>query len=267
VISLVGRRVVVTGAGRGLGRAYAMACADAGASVLVNDIDGDVAQAVCDEIRAKGGVADLSTHSVSDPAAARAMIGQCVAAFGGVDGLINNAGLFIYEPARTTDPVRARQLIEVNLLGTIHAGQALMQAMDADRPATIVNVISGAALGLDGLSVYGASKAGIAALTTVWALEAPAGLTVVGMSPVADTRMTKFRHPVDLGIAPEDVASLAVYLLSPAARGLHGKVVRLSHGQLAILRPAAFEQVTTESRNRTADEIAEALAWAPTLAG
>ncbi|MDB5445172.1 MAG: short-chain dehydrogenase [Phenylobacterium sp.] len=260
MISLADRDVVVTGAGRGLGRAYAIACAAAGASVLVNDIDADCAQSVCDEIRAAGGAAECSSHSVADPAAAAAMVRQCCEAFGSIDGLINNAGLFMHGPAEAADPARARQVIEVNLLGSIYAGQAAMRAMDPAREGTIVNVISGAALGISGLSIYGASKGGVATLTTVWAMEKPAGITILGMAPVADTRMTRERHATDLGTPPEEIACLAVYLLSPAAKALHGSIVRLSQGRLAILRPATFQSVSPEARAWTAEAIAEQLA-------
>lgn len=259
MISLADRSVVVTGAGRGLGRAYAIACAAAGAKVLVNDIDADCAAAVRDEIRAQGGVAEGSPHSVADPSAATAMVRQCCEVFGSIDGLINNAGLFMHGPAVEADPDRARQVVEVNLLGTFHAGQAAMRAMDPARRGVIVNVTSGAALGLEGLGVYGATKAAIDCLTTVWAQETRGAIKVVGMAPVADTRMTRERHSTDLGTPPEEIAALAVYLLSPSASALHGATVRLWRGRLALLQAATFAPVDAAPRVWTAEAIAETL--------
>lgn len=260
MISLAGRSIAVTGAGRGLGRAFATACAVAGARVLINDIDGDQAREACEAIREAGGVAEWSAHSVADSGQAAAMIDQCLKAFGEIDGLINNAGLFMNSPAVDADPERARQVIEVNLLGAHYAGQAAMRAMRPERQGTIVNVISGAALGLESLSIYGATKAALACLTTVWALERPAGVAVLGMAPVADTRMTRERHVTDLGTPPEEIAALAVYMLSAEARALHGQTVRLSQGRLALLRPATFERVDAAPRVWTAEAIAQTLA-------
>src|SRR5262245_60046775 len=110
--SLDGRAVVVTGAGRGLGEAFATQLALSGAMVVVNDVDGDAARRTADEIRATGHPVVASDHSVSDPEQAQAIVDLCVASFGRIDGLINNAGVTYEALPWDDDPARARELIE-----------------------------------------------------------------------------------------------------------------------------------------------------------
>jgi NAD(P)-dependent dehydrogenase (short-subunit alcohol dehydrogenase family) len=240
--SLAGKRIIVTGAGRGLGRAYAMAIAAAGGRVLVNDVDAAEARAVCQEILSRGGEAALSSHSVSDPAEAAAMVELCVAALGGLDGLVNNAGLFHVVAPAQEDINRARRLIEVNVLGVMNCGLAAIRKMAAQGHGIIINIASGAALGLPGMSTYGASKGAVISLTRGWALDLKgSGVQVVAVSPVADTRMTPPPGPnVVPGGQPEEIAPLVIYLLDGGAAALHGAVVRLAWGELSILEPAHF---------------------------
>src|SRR3546814_18899351 len=95
--TLTGKRVIVTGAGRGLGRAYARAIGAAGGQVLVNDVDEEEAAAVCAEILSGGGEAAITAHTVSESAETEAMVDLCISRFGGLDCLIKNAGLFYTE--------------------------------------------------------------------------------------------------------------------------------------------------------------------------
>jgi len=263
---LDGRSVVITGAGRGLGRAYALAAAAQGAQVVVNDIDADCAEAVCAEIVGRGGTAVVSGETVATPQGASAIIAACCRNFGGIDALLNNAGLFHYTPAIAVDLAEAAQLVTVNLLGTLYCGVAAMRAMTPDRPGTIINVTSGAALGMDRMSVYAASKAGVTALTATWAIERPNGISVIGLSPIGTTRMTAMM-PSSGHFPPEDIAPLAAFLLSSRARALNGATVRLAKGQLSVLRPASFTPSiawdATWDHARIAQEIARLIDGAP----
>ena len=235
---LVGKAVLVTGAGRGLGRSYARAAARAGAKVMVNDVDADAADGVTGEIVAAGGVAAASHHSVSDPEAVEAMMASCVDMFGTLDALVNNAGLFMTGPAEAVDLTRARQLIDVNFYGVLHCGLAAYRRM-ADRGGVIVNVTSGASLGIAGMSIYGASKAAVSALTTHWAMEWAGKITVIGLSPIGFTRMTR-AIGLESGPDPDDTGALVSYLLSAGARHLHGRTIRYARGDLHMLEGASF---------------------------
>ena len=236
---LAEKAVIVTGAGRGLGRAYALAIAGQGAQVVVNDVDVEEAERACAEIRRAGGRAVVSGDSVASPSGAAALVKACQDSFGGIDGLVNNAGLFFHGPAHEVDLDMASALISVNLLGVLNCGVAAMRAMTPERPGTIINVTSGASLGIGGMSVYGASKAGVSALTTHWAIEQPNGVSVIGLSPIADTRMNEdFRTPIR--ILPEEIAPLVAFLVSDAARAFNGHTIRLAKQELSMLNPAAF---------------------------
>jgi NAD(P)-dependent dehydrogenase (short-subunit alcohol dehydrogenase family) len=121
-MTLAGRSVIVTGAGNGLGRAYAMDMARAGARVLVNDVNGDAAAAVVSEISGSGGESLADCRDISTPEAAEEMVCVAVAAFGGLNGLVNNAGLFYRRPPEEDVAIDALRLVQVNLLGTIYCG-------------------------------------------------------------------------------------------------------------------------------------------------
>jgi NAD(P)-dependent dehydrogenase (short-subunit alcohol dehydrogenase family) len=244
---LAGKRIIVTGAGRGLGRAYALAIAAAGGRVMVNDIDQAEAMAVCEEIQSQGGQATLSNHSVSDAAAAAAMVDLCISKFGGLDGLVNNAGLFHMASAVEEDIARARRLIEVNVLGALNCGLAAIRHLSTQGHGTVINVASGAALGLPNMGAYAASKGAIISLTRSWALDlAGSGVHVVAVSPAAQTRMypqfgvERVGGPSPDASQPEAIAPLVVYLLAGGAAGLSGAVIRLANGRLSLLEPARF---------------------------
>src|SRR5215467_11168354 len=127
--SLDGKAVVVTGAGRGLGEAFAWQLSRAGAMVLVNDVDGELAERAARDIRGHGHPAVASAHSVSDPEAAQSIVDLCIDRYGRIDGLVNNAGVTYETLPWNDDPDRARELIEVNVLGTVYTGLAALRAM------------------------------------------------------------------------------------------------------------------------------------------
>src|SRR5207249_1892679 len=161
--------IVVTGAGRGLGRAYALDAAREGASVVVNDVDAGNASAVCNEILAFGGAAVPSGESVATWDGAASLIATCLGEFGHLDGLVNNAGVMsMQEPAALTE-ADANAVIQVNLLGSVYVGTHAIRAMQAGDGGAIVNATSSAQFGFSHLGVYGATKGALASLTYSWA--------------------------------------------------------------------------------------------------
>lgn len=255
-VRLDGKSVIVTGGGRGLGRAYALDAAAAGAAVVVNDLDGEAADSVVAEICDGGGRAVADAHSVAEPSGAQALIEHCVATFGSIDGLVNNAGVLTEAPAWETTDDQALRMVTVNVLGTIYCGHAAIRRMRAvGRPASIVNVTSGTHLGQPGLAVYGATKGAVASLTYGWALDlADTPVRVNAVSPLAITPMKL--PPYDGHARPEDVAPAVTYLLSDASSRLTGQLVRRARDQLGLIRhPAVGPMLSGEW---TADAIAQA---------
>ena len=247
---LAGRRVVITGAGRGLGAAYAEHAAACGAMVVVNDIDADMAAAVANRICRSGGEAVADDNSVAEVDGAAALIERCVTTFGGLDGLVNNAGLFHLVPTPGEVPQRVRELMDVNVLGPLWCGVAAIPHLQAAGGGAIVNVTSGAHLGIAGMAAYGASKGAVASLTYCWAAELAAdNIRVNAVSPVAGTRMTAAMAAGATAsiAAPNEVAALVSYLLSDLA-DFSGSVIRLSSDGLgAIIGPRPSPQVVTDT--------------------
>jgi len=253
---LDGRAVVITGSGRGLGRAYALEVAAAGAAVVINDVDGDAAASVVAEIEEAGGRAVADVHSVADPDGARALVDGCIDAFGRLDGLVNNAGVLTEAPPWETTDEQTYRMVAVNVLGTIYCGHAAIDRMrTAGAPASIVNVTSGTHLGQPGLAVYGATKGAVASLTYGWALDlAGTNVRVNALSPLAITPMKL--PPYDGHAHPAEVAAVITYLLSDASARLTGQLVRRARDQLGLIRhPAVGRMISGEW---TLDAIADA---------
>lgn len=246
--ALAGKAVVITGAGGGLGAAYARHAAGLGAAVVVNDIVAEQAAAVAAGIVAAGGRAVAAPGDVADWNFAAALIERCVETFGGIDGLVNNAG--VLRPARIEDITEAdvRRMVETNLMGTVACGVAAAKRMLKQGRGAIVNVASGSQTGDIALSGYGATKGGVASLTYAWAMEcAGRGVRVNAVSPLADTDMAKANaafmaaqmanRDVVYGTlpAPDVSAPVIAYLLSDRSEGLNGQVVRIAGRALSLV--------------------------------
>lgn len=257
--TLNGKVVIITGAGGGLGRAYALAVAAAGARVVVNDVDAAATSAVVGEIEAAGGTAVAHVGSVADWDAAEALVALATTSFGRLDGLVNNAGVF--HAAFPWDETEAgiRRIIDVNVLGTLFCAVHAIRVMREQGSGSIVNVTSGGHVGIAEMGSYGASKGAVASMTYSWALDAEAaGIRVNAISPIARTGQSDLWDNRDAEHMdeppPERVAPLVVYLLGDGFRHLSGQVIRLDAQGLSVLdqpwfpeRKATGEQWTPES--------------------
>lgn len=263
---LSGKAVVITGGGRGLGRAYALACAHEGAAVVVNDRDEAPARSVAATIVAAGGRAVHHVGSVAEARTCEELVAICRDAFGGLDGLVANAAVKHEALPWDERPDDLARTVAVNVLGTQLCARYAMRAMvDQGRGGSVVTVVSGARLGLPGMSAYGASKGAVDAMTANWALAGrDAGIRVNAISPLADTAMA--RADGRPGRAPlpraELVAPLVVALLSDAARGITGEVLRFDGTQLQRYAPPPLLDVvgTTDAEPWSAAALAAALA-------
>jgi NAD(P)-dependent dehydrogenase (short-subunit alcohol dehydrogenase family) len=266
---LDGQAVVVTGAGRGLGAAYARLAAAHGAAVVVNDIEASIASAVADEIRRDGGQAVADDSDISNWVGAGRLIARCVAAYGAIDGLVNNAAIFRIASLSEQDPADFRSVIEVNLLGTAYCGLHALRSMTGRGRGSVVNVTSGAHAGSASLAAYGASKGGVASLTYCWATEvAGTGVRVNAVSPNAHTRMAEeFERYLgdrargqNVGKPPEVNAPAVVFLLSDAAAGINGQIVRMDGDELSLMTHPSVVSPTCSNPQWTVESVAEAFA-------
>jgi len=249
-----GRVCIVTGAGRGIGREHARMLADHGASVVVNDlggsrdgrgVDAGPAEEVVAEIVAAGGRAVANIDDVSDWAGAQHMVEQAIDAFGGLDVLVNNAGILRDRMLVNMTEEEWDGVIKVHLRGTFaparHAAaywrERSKQGLDND--ARIINTTSISGLYANpGQSNYGAAKAGIAAFTPIAAQElARYGVTVNAVAPGALTRLTddtKMSDEIRAHYDPRWVAPVVTWLASGDSRDVTGQVIESNGLVLAI---------------------------------
>ncbi|WP_335980272.1 SDR family NAD(P)-dependent oxidoreductase [Streptomyces sp. CA2R106] len=223
-----GRAVVVTGSGRGLGLSYARHLLAGGARVVLNDLDAEYVHAVAGELDAGDAVA-WCAGSVGDPRTADALVETCLRRFGRIDGLVNNAGVRPEGLSWEEDPETTRRAVEVNLLGTLYCGAAALRVFQRQGSGSVVNVSSRAQTGVEQSATYAATKGAVASLTYSWALDAPPGVRVNAIAPQARGTGTRRAGWVSRPEEPDpdDMAPLVTFLLSDAARGVQGQVVRL----------------------------------------
>jgi NAD(P)-dependent dehydrogenase (short-subunit alcohol dehydrogenase family) len=210
---------VITGAGGGLGKQYALLLAARGARVVVNDIGGSVtgdgssaeaATAVAEEIQQQGGEAVADSRSVTSPEGGAAIIDTALRAWGRVDIVINNAGIVGDAPFEDMTPERFDPLVDVHLKGAFHVTRPAWKVMREQRYGRIVNTCSAAGiLGAEGMSNYGSAKTGLIGFTRVLAAEgAGHDIKVNAISPIAYTRM--LAHSVEGASSQDDPSAQAV---------------------------------------------------------
>lgn len=283
---LDGKVAIVTGGGRGLGRAHCLALAEAGATVVVNDLGSGVhgestgdspADEVVAEIGKLGGQAVADHSSVTDWAATEALVAETVERYGRLDIVVNNAGIVRDRMIFSMSEEEFDAVVAVHLKGTFaltrHACAYWRQAHKRGEQVAgrIINTTSGTGLfGNAGQANYGAAKAGIAGLTVITAIEMRRyGVTANAISPLAATRMTA-DLPVGraetsaAGFDPRDPANasgVVVYLASDAAQWLTGQVLRVDGDRLGRLQGWAIAGIHRSSSGGavTADELLDAM--------
>jgi NAD(P)-dependent dehydrogenase (short-subunit alcohol dehydrogenase family) len=270
---------VITGAGRGIGAACAKGVARQGARVVVNDVDAGEAERVADEIRDAGGEAIGFAADVSDWEQAGKLIEACIANFGRIDGLVNNAALYHMGRLETFNPKVARALVEVNVLGPMYCTGHAVKPMLAQGSGAIVSVVSGAHMGMPNMGIYGATKGAVASMIYTWALElAGTGVRINGLSPFGATnilgnsnRYINERYQGGLAIVPEPASKSAIqppddnspiveYLLSDEAADVNGQLVRIDKGELQLYTHPALLLPSVKRERWDAQEVARVFA-------
>jgi NAD(P)-dependent dehydrogenase (short-subunit alcohol dehydrogenase family) len=233
------RVAVVTGAGKGLGRAYALYLASRGARVIVNNRrrsgEPSSADAVVEEIRASGGEASANYDSVEDPAAGERMVQQALDTWGRIDILINNAGVDQHSSFHKLAIEEFRRIFDINFTGSLYITHAAYKRMREAGYGRIVVSTSAAGLhGLHGLTAYSASKAALIGFMRALAAEGRSrNVLVNAIAPFAATPMTTRQGAVDdafrATMRPELVAPMVAYMVCDRSR-LNGQVIVAGKG-------------------------------------
>jgi 2-dehydro-3-deoxy-D-gluconate 5-dehydrogenase len=257
--SVEGKRVVVTGAAMGIGFGIAKCFVEAGASVLLADVDGQAAKAAAKRLHGGPGLVAALQVDIGDDAAPLAIVSQCVERFGGLDVLVNNAGIFPQVPVLKMAPEVFDRVMRINLRGLVFLSKAAgLRMVEQGRGGKIINIGSIDSLhpSMIGLAAYDASKGAVLMFTRSLALELaphgvnvnailPGGVTTEGTSrPLAGSGMTpaqmkeildgfvKTKIPLGRMGVPHDIGKVAVFLASSAADYITGAELVVDGGAL-----------------------------------
>lgn len=254
---LTGRSAIVTGGAMGIGWGITSRLVEAGANVLIGDLDGDLAAEKAGELDGPGS-AEAITLDVTDPAAGDSLVSACVSHFGSVDVLVNNAGIYPSIPMMEMDRDAFQRVIDINLIGLAFVSKAVGRRMaEQGTGGKVINIASIDALHPSqvGLAAYDSSKGGVLMFTRAFALEmaahgvqvnaiAPGGISTEGTAaPLEGSGMTEeqmqamieeFMKGIPLGRMgePDDIAKVAVFLASSASDYMTGELVVVDGGAL-----------------------------------
>lgn len=251
LFSLHGRRALITGSGRGLGFRIAEELAVAGAEIIINDVDPARAEAAATELRTKGHRAHVSLFNVTDRTRVRQAVGDLETTIGGIDILINNAGIHRYGALVDLELAAWQEVLDVNLTGAFLTAQAVAAGMIARRRGKIINMCSLMSEGSRPTTGnYTAAKGGLKMLTKAMAVEwARHNIQANGIGPgyiLSDMtrhlaekpefdQWVKSRTPAARWGTPDDLVGAAVFLASPASDFINGQILYVDGGWLAAL--------------------------------
>jgi len=257
--ALEGKVIAVTGAGRGIGRAVALAAAAEGAAVVVNDygvsVDGsepasEVANAVVSEITDAGGRAAANANSVTTMDGGASIVQQAVDSFGRIDGVVCVAGILRERMLFNMSEDEWDPVIETHLKGTFTVFRAAAPIFRQQKSGTMIGFTSGAFAASVAQANYAAAKGGIVSLVR----SAAAGMNKYGVTanciaPVAKSRMSgQVPFGLEMG-EPEDVAPMVCFLLSDHARDVTGQIYTVNGGRIAVWnQPVEVREMRTEGR-------------------
>jgi len=272
-----GRVAVITGAGRGIGRSYALLLAERGAGVVVNDLGGSMegdgaddgpAAAVAAEIVAAGGTAVADGNDVADPAGATALVDRALEHFGRIDVLVNNAGIVRWSGLPQVDAENLERHLAVHVFGSFNTMRAAWPHMVAQSYGRIVLTTSTGMLGLPDNTSYATAKAAVAGLMRSATLAGrPHGIKVNCIAPAAFTRMAGQGHdgttadPMTAFMAPDLVAPMAAFLAHEDCP-VSGEIYTAGAGRFARIFIASTQGYVHPDPQPTVEDVAEH--WAAT---
>jgi 3-oxoacyl-[acyl-carrier protein] reductase len=246
---LSGKVALITGSGRGMGRAHAIAMATRGADVLVNDVLEEEARETADAVRRCGRRAELALVDITDAKAVQAMVTDAEGTLGPVDILVNNAGIGQHLAIEAITEGDFRRMFDVHVMASFFVTQAVVPSMKTRRYGKIINISSiWGMVGADTASHYCAAKAALLGFTKAWAKElapwqicvnavAPGGvmtempIKVQGMEKI---RAKEQRVPLKRWAAPEEISHAVVFLASPEADFITGQVISPNGGETIV---------------------------------
>ena len=282
-MDLAGRTAIVTGAGGGIGRATALALAQLGAAVVVNDIGRDAqgastAERVTDEIRGAGGRAAANTDSVTDWAGAARMVEIGQREFGSLDILVNNAGIGFSGSPWEIDAATFDRVVSTHVQGSFYCARHALVPMREQGWGRIVNLVSRAGItGMPGTVAYAVGKGGVFGLTNALSRDVDGtGITVNGVNPsstgtpmvtaaldrlaaMGETgrkRATSLRAQMQ---EPEQVAVVIASLCLPAAAHINGQIFLVEHNKIGLFQPLTITQAVERADPWSPDSLCEAL--------
>ena len=260
---LDGKAAVVTGAGRGIGKGHALQLAKAGASVVVNDIDADVAAEVVTEIEGFGGKAIGNTGNVGDKAGADSIVASCVEAFGKIDIMMANAGIARDRTFLKMSEEEFDTVMNIHVKGTFLCHQAAaLQMKEQGSGGCLVSTVSAAHFGNFGQVNYAGAKGAIASMTYTMAMElARYGIRANAISPSGTTRMSDTyvgpdgkKHPMPY-IDPELNGPVLVYLCSDEGNYISGQIFGTGGERISLLSQPRYGHTLLMPGGWTLEEV------------